>query len=134
MNRVGWSGVPIVYRLDPAVGSLETSCEGNVVLDEVLQHFAELGAIALPERLDVLLDLTATTSLPDAGQIRVVADTLTGLRNRTRWGACAIVAKHDALFGMSRMLGVYAEPVFTQVHVFRERADAKRWLAAAAKE
>ena len=122
--------MPIVYRLDPAAGSLETACEGDVALEEVLQHFTELGALALPPRVDVLLDLTQMTSLPDSGQIRVAADTLTGLRTRTRWGACAIVAKQDVLFGMSRMFGVYAEPVFERVHVFREREEAKRWLAS----
>jgi hypothetical protein len=125
--------LPIVYRLDPAAGSIETSCEADVTLDEVLEHFAELASIALPERLDVLLDLTPMTSLPDSAQIRVAADTLGGLRNRTRWGACAIVAKHDALFGMSRMFGVYTEPVFEQVQVFREREEAKRWLGSATR-
>ena len=88
--------------------------------------------IALPPRLDVLLDLTKMTSLPESGQIRLVADTLSGLREKTSWGACAVVAKQDVLFGMSRMFGVYAEPVFTRVHVFRERDEAKRWLAGGA--
>jgi hypothetical protein len=135
-DRVAWqreNRVPIVYRLDPTAGSIETSCEGDVTLEEVLQHFAELAVIALPARLDVLLDLTPMTSIPDSSQIRVAADTLGGLRSRTRWGACAVVAKHDALFGMSRMFGVYAEPVFEQVQVFREREEARRWLVAAAR-
>ena len=125
--------MPILYRLDAAAGSLETSCEGDITLDEVLRHFAELAATALPARLDVLLDLTPMTSIPDSAQIRTAADTLSGLRSRTRWGVCAIVAKHDALFGMSRMFGVYTEPVFQQVQVFREREEAKRWLVAAAR-
>jgi hypothetical protein len=123
--------MPIVYRLDPAACSIETSCEGDVTLDEVLEHFAELASIALPERLDVLLDLTPMTSIPDSAEIRIAADRLGGLRNRTRWGACAIVATHDALFGMSRMFGVFSEPVFKQLQVFREREEAKRWLVAA---
>jgi hypothetical protein len=121
--------MPVVYHLDKSACSIETACVGDVTLDEVLQHFAELDAMELPERLDVLLDLTEMTSLPESGQIRVAADTLVGLRDKTRWDACAVVAKQDVLFGMSRMFGVYAEQVFVRVHVFREKDEARRWLA-----
>jgi hypothetical protein len=124
--------MPIVYRIDPAAGLLETACQGDVALEEVLQHFAELGTLTLPPRLDVLLDLSDMTSLPDSGQIRIAADTLTGLRHKTSWGACAVVAKQDVIFGMSRMFGVYAEQVFARVHVCREPDEAKRWLAKGA--
>ena len=47
-----------------------------------------------------------------------------------RWGALAIVAKTDLLFGMSRILGVFVEDSFSDTGVFRNVAEAERWLDA----
>jgi hypothetical protein len=121
--------VPIRYDLDASAGRIETACIGEVSVDDVLAHFAELADLALPEPLDVLLDLTPMTSLPETPQIRLVADALGSLAGRVRFGACAVVAKENALFGMSRMFGVYAEQAFDRVSVFRDRDEAERWLA-----
>ena len=50
------------------------------------------------------------------------------LRSRIEWGACAIVASRDVLFGMARMLQVFAESHFRTSSVFRDVAEAGRWL------
>jgi hypothetical protein len=121
--------VPIRYQIDASAGRIATACIGEVSVDDVLAHFAELAGLALAEPLDVLLDLTAMTSLPETRQIRLVADSLGSLRERLRFGACAVVAKENVLFGMSRMFGVYAEQAFERVAVFRDRGEAERWLA-----
>jgi hypothetical protein len=121
--------VPIHYRVDTSAGRIETACVGDVSLAEVLDHFRELAGLDLPPHLDVLLDLSPMTSLPETGQIRTAADAVGGLAATVRFGACAVVAKENVIFGMSRMFGVYAERAFARVHVFRERGEAERWLA-----
>jgi hypothetical protein len=121
--------MPVYYRIDFAAERIDTACVGEVSLDEVLGHFRELAAAALPRRLDVLLDLTQMTSLPETGEIRQAADALVGTTMPTRFRACAVVAKENVLFGMSRMWVVYAESAFERVHVFRDRGEAERWLA-----
>lgn len=122
--------MPVTYQINPETRFIETRCTGEVTMDEVLDHFRQLEADpALPERLDVLLDLDEATTLPESAQLLEVAQAVDRLKPRVQWGACAIVASRDALFGMSRMFEVFAEGLFTRISVFREREDAKRWLA-----
>jgi hypothetical protein len=122
--------MPVTYHLDPVRGFVETRCTGDVTLDEVLEHFRELEVDAsLPDRLDVLLDLGAMTSLPESEQLRDVTRAVERLKAKVEWGACAIVARRDALFGMSRMFEVFTEELFARTRVFRERAAAQDWLA-----
>jgi hypothetical protein len=120
----------VTYQLDPETGFIETHCKGDVTFDEVMRHFQALEADPLlPECLDVLLDLGDLTSVPESGQLQQVAGAVGRLRGKVRWGACAIVAISDVLFGMSRMFEVFADQKFASTHVFRGRADAKHWLA-----
>jgi hypothetical protein len=120
----------VTYRINRELGFIETHCTGEVTFDEVLCHFQQLEAEpSLPGRLDVLLDLDGTTTLPESGQLLEVTRAVDRLKAKVQWGACAIVASRDALFGMSRMFEVFAEGLFVRISVFREREDAERWLA-----
>ena len=122
--------MPVTYALDREKELVVTVCSGRLVLHEVLEHFEELRADPrLPESLDVLLDLSAVTSLPHSDQLREVASAVDRLRSIVRWGRCAVVATRDALFGMSRVFEALTEQHFKQVMVFRERGDAETWLA-----
>jgi hypothetical protein len=88
----------------------------------------------LPERLDVLLDLADVTSVPEREQLREVAAAIEELKSTVEWGACAVVARQDVLFGMSRMFETFADGSFARTHVFRERHEAERWLSTDARE
>lgn len=122
--------MPVTYQINHKKGFIETNCTGAVTFDEVIGHFEQLEAEAeLPERLDVLLDLEGATTLPESGQLLEVAQAVDRLKARVKWGACAIVASRDALFGMSRMFEAFAEGSFVRIAVFRGREDAIRWLA-----
>ena len=122
--------MPVSYEIDRAAGRIETRCTGDVTLDEVMRHFEELEADpSTPGRLDVLLDLDGMTSVPERTNLRQVTQAVDRLTARLRWGACAIVATSDVLFGMSRMFAVFAEGLFAQTQVFRERRAAEHWLA-----
>jgi hypothetical protein len=123
--------VPVVYEIDRELGLIRTRCRGNVTFAEVLGHFRELeNDPSLPARLDVLLDLTGMQSIPESDQVSSAAREVEVLRRKVAWGACAIVASSDILFGMSRMFHALVEAQFANSNVFRDLAGAERWLAS----
>jgi hypothetical protein len=102
-----------------------------VTFDEVSQHFRAVeGESRLPDPLDVLLDLSGLSSVPDAQQIQLIAAEIWRLFAKVRWGLCAIVATRDLVFGVSRMLEARAEESFQAIQVFRDPAAAEAWLAS----
>ncbi|HEY8258509.1 MAG TPA: hypothetical protein VIG08_12715 [Gemmatimonadales bacterium] len=123
--------MPVTYRIDQSERLIHTRCVGPVVLAEVRQHFIDLSQDpACSERLDVLLDLTAMTTLPASDQLRTVTGDIARLRPQIQFGFCAVIASAPALFGMSRMFEVFAEQYFTSVAVFRTEAEGVHWLEA----
>lgn len=120
----------VTYRLDRSTGLIETRCVGPVNLTDVMEHFARLQADTdLPDRLDVLLDLTEVTSVPESVQLRQVADAVARLAANVRLRAIAVVAGRDVLFGMSRVLEAFIAERLERMRVFRAVDDARRWLA-----
>jgi hypothetical protein len=102
-----------------------------VTFDEVVDHFRVLEADpAVDGEVDVLLDLSELVSVPESPQLKAVAAQVGRLLTKVQWGACAIVAHRDVLFGMSRMFEVFAQSSFSATHVFRKLAEAEAWLAA----
>jgi hypothetical protein len=127
---LGDQKMPVTYQLNHETGFIETCCRGNVTLEEVLEHFKQLEADpSLPGRLDVLLDLGETTSLPESDELREVARAVERVKDKVQWGTCAIIASRDALFGMIRMFEVFTEGLFARTHVFRSRGEAENYLA-----
>ena len=120
--------MPITYRIDPQRGRITTTCSGNVSLRDVMAHFDALQRDPeRPGRLDVLLDLTTMAAPPEAPQIRAAADRV-GLVEDLVFGACAIVADREAMFGMARMFEVHARGHFAALKTFRDRNEAEEWL------
>jgi hypothetical protein len=119
----------VTYRIDQAKRRIHTRCVGAVTLDEVLRHFADLVRDpGCPGRLDVLLDLRETTSLPTSYQLTAVTTEVARVRPRVQFDACAIIATQDALFGMARMFEVFAENYFGATRVFRTMDEGTSWL------
>jgi hypothetical protein len=119
----------VTYRIDQAKHRIHTRCIGAVTFDEVRQHFADLAEDpGCPERLDVLLDLSETSSLPTSGQLSAVTTEVARVRPRVQFDGCAIIASQDALFGMARMFEVFAENYFGATRVFRTIDQGTRWL------
>ena len=118
----------VTYQIDQAKRRIHTRCIGAVTLDEVLQHFADLVRDPdCPARLDVLLDLSETTSLTSS-QLKAVTTEVARVRPRVQFDGCAIIASRDALFGMARMFEVFAENYFGATRVFRTMDEGTRWL------
>lgn len=57
-----------------------------------------------------------------------------GLRYRVRFGACALVAQSDLLYGIARMFSVLAETQFEQIRVFRDFLPAEFWIHSVREE
>jgi hypothetical protein len=121
--------MPVSYEIDRDRGLIRTRCYGPTTLPEVLEHFEVLRAQPdLPERLDGLLDLTDMVGAPERDQLRAIAGGMKGMTSQVTFGAFAIVAPGDLLFGMSRMLGIFAEGLIASTGVFRTLPEAERWL------
>jgi hypothetical protein len=59
--------MPVTYTIYPAEKLIRTTCIREVNLEEVTDHFRELERdLNRPDRLNVLLDLSETTSVPIA--------------------------------------------------------------------
>jgi len=123
----------VTYQIDPSRNVIHTRCIGDVTPEEIAEHFRELEQDpGRPERLNVLLDLTEETSLPETQDLREVKYQLYKFLPSVRFGACAIVVCDEALFGMMRMFGVFTAEYFDVTEVFRAINDAEAWLATVA--
>jgi hypothetical protein len=119
----------VTYTIDKPLGLIRTRCFGQVTLPEVIAHFHELEVDEqCPTRLDVILDLTDTTSLPSNEQLRAVTEKIGRLRDSVRFGACAIVVGSDAWFGTAQVFEVLAARNFSATKIFREVGAAETWL------
>ena len=123
--------MPVTYEIDKANRIIRTRCIGAVTIEEVVDHFRVLeGDPDCPDRIDVLLDLSEVTSLPNRGNLQDVTRAMSRIRDRVQFGSCAIVACTDALFGFIRMFEVLAEPHFSESHVFWTLTEAEAWLTS----
>jgi hypothetical protein len=121
--------MPISYQIELARGLIRTHAVGPATLEEVAEHLRQLEVDPQFQKpLDVLLDLTACTSLPDRYQLEGIANQLKSLGGRDRFRRCAIVAHRAAMYGMSRMFEVLAEEQFVATHAFQTVPEAEVWL------
>ncbi len=121
--------MPIHYQIELVRELIRTKARGSVTSGEVAAHFRELQRDPqFQTRLNVLLDLSECTSLPDRSQLEEIAGQLEDLGGRGRFHRCAIVANRTALYGMTRMFEVLAEAQFVATHVFQAEAEAEAWL------
>ena len=121
--------MPVLYEIDQTRQRIHARCVGFVTFDEVMHHFRTLSEDPVcPDRLDVLLDLSALTSLPGPNQLDAVSSTIGRMSDRVRFDACAVVAKRTVLFGLMRMFEMFAEGRFRTTGVFDTVAEANEWL------
>jgi hypothetical protein len=127
--------MPVEYEVDTERGRILTRLVGDVTLREVVGHLRALAEDpALPERPDLLVDLSAMTAYPDRHEVQSAAFEAERLAPKIGWQCCAIVAPVDLAFGIGRMFEMMAEPAFRATMVFRRRADAEQWLERQARE
>jgi len=123
--------MPITFSIDRQASLIRTIGAGNVTPAEVDAHFAELSTVwPRGAKLDVLLDLSGCTSLPEIPQLQAVASRIQMFGGRKRFGVCAIVASRELLYGLLRVFELLAAQRFMAVRVFRNAPAAMVWLGA----
>lgn len=121
--------MPVTYRIDGRANLIRTVGSGDVTPDEVHAHFTELAHAWPPlTKLDVLLDLSGCTSIPDLSQLRDVVSLIKILGGDGRFGTCAVVASRELLYGVMRVFEFLADESFAAIRVFRNEAEAVEWL------
>ena len=121
--------MPITFSIDMRASLIRTIGVGDVTPAEVDDHFTELAKVwPRGAKLDVLLDLSGCTSLPEILQLRAVVSRIQMFGGRKRFGVCAIVATRELLYGLLRVFELLASHRFVAVRVFRNGSAAMVWL------
>jgi hypothetical protein len=121
--------MPITFSIDMRASLIRTIGVGDVTPAEVDDHFTELSKVwPRGAKLDVLLDLSGCTSLPEILQLRAVVSRIQMFGGRKRFGICAIVATRELLYGLLRVFELLASHGFVAVRVFRNESAAMVWL------
>ena len=128
--------MPITYEIDTANRLIVTRCVGHTELREVISHFQELvNDPRRPAVLDVLLDLTEMTTVPDSGQLHAAASATAEATSHIQFDHCAIIAASEPTRGLAMVWEMFARQSFRATGVFRTYEEAKTWLASSkAKE
>jgi hypothetical protein len=123
--------MPITYDLDRANRLIVTRCVGETDLREVIRHFEEL--VNLPDpppSLDVLLDLSEMTTIPDSTQLHSAATATAKASEHIRFDHCAIVTSSEPVRGLALVWVMFAQQSFRATEVFRTFEEARGWLAS----
>ena len=124
--------MPVTYSIDTARKLIHTTCSPPLVLADVIGHFRTLMEDpACAGHLDVLLDVSEADSLPQSIYFNAISAELAAIRAKVQFEMCAIIATHDAMFGMMRVFEAVTGPYFREVRVFRGAAEAEAWLDTA---
>ena len=124
--------MPITYEIDPGRRLIVTKCVGDTALTEVLQHFEQLiNDPDCPPVLNVLLDLTDMTAVPDSGQLHAAAAATAEASRHVQFDHCAIVAASEPTRGIAMIFQTFAQQSFGSAETFRTSEEARVWLAAA---
>jgi hypothetical protein len=125
--------MPITYEIDPDLRLIVTRCVGQTGLTEVLQHFGQLiNDPGCPPVLNVLLDLTEMTAVPDSGQLHAAAAAAAEASRHVQFDHCAIVASTEQTLGIGMMWLMFAQRSFRAAETFRTHWEARAWLASSA--
>ena len=123
--------MPITYELDRPNRLIVTRCVGQIELREVMQHFEELvGPADPPPSLDVLLDPSEMTTIPDSGQLHAAASATAKASEHIRFDHCAIVTSTEPVRGLAMVWVMFAQQAFRATEVFRTFEEARGWLAS----
>ncbi len=121
--------MPISFSIDMPASLIHTLGSGDVTPAEVDEHFTHLSNVwPRGAKLDVLLDLSACTSLPAIPQLLAVVSRIQIFGGRKRFGVCAIVAASEPLHGLLRVFELLADHRFDAIRVFRTESAAMVWL------
>ena len=124
--------MPVTYTFSADRRTIHTRCAGLVTVQQIVEHFRSLERDPIcPSQLDVFLDLSEleVTSIPHSRDLSGIVLEVKRIEKRVRFGACAIFAPGEAIFGMMRMFEIMADTQFRTIRIFRDPTEAQSWLA-----
>jgi len=120
--------MPVNYSIDSNQGLVHTVCEGDLVFDEVANHFRELGSDpAFVDQLNLLLELRAD-NVPTTQQVFNMIEPLRGAVGNRRFNRVAVVAFSEAWYGYARMFDAASSGFFMEPRVFSDLDTARAWI------
>ena len=121
--------MPISYRIDESLRLVFTTAQGVLTRQDVLTHLQRLREDPdFDPSYNQLVDLRAVIEFAmSAAELRMI----TVYRLFNEKSRRAIVADEDITFGMARMYEVFREDAPEDIKLFRDMADARRWLGLA---
>jgi hypothetical protein len=121
--------MPIRYTYEAQRNRVETTCEGEVRVVDVVNHLHLLGLDPkIESHADVLLALSDLDALPEMLQVRTASDAIGRLSKQRPFGRCAIVVGDEAASHVARMFETVASSHFSEFRIFPSRNDASAWL------
>ena len=114
------------YQIDPERGIVFSVFDGTTTDADVSAHQKALSADpAFEPGFSQLLDFRGVTSVRlTAAGVRAVAEA----KNFGAGSRRAIVVASNVAYGMARMFEILRDPEPDTVEVFRDLAEARRWL------
>jgi hypothetical protein len=120
--------MPIQFNRDSETGILFTRAEGLLSFEDLQRHLDEEVASKGAGYAEIFDASDASTNLTSA-QIKQIADRVTSMMQVDPFGATAIIANKDAVFGMARMLETFCElESGPPMGVFRTVDEGLKWL------
>jgi hypothetical protein len=130
--------MPITVTVDHAHHRVLARCHGVVTYQDVERHLQfeeQQRGLSYEELFDTR---GATTTITSAEIWRLVHRVHALQRSHPPFGATAIVADSDVLYGMARMFAILNDvpdgDVRPRVEVFRDTGEAELWLRAQSQE
>jgi hypothetical protein len=118
--------MPASYQIEKSLGLVLSTAQGVLTGQDILTHRQRL-------RDDPNFDpsYNQLVDLRDVIEIDISVAEMSGIAGRSIYSERsrrAIVAGKDANFGMARMYELYGEANPDHLMVFRDMAEARRWL------
>lgn len=123
--------MPLYHRVDPVRGIVRVEVRGTPDLAEekgIYQRF--LRDPDYRPGMPILVDDRGREGMVDPAEVRSLAAAVSDSQVALRGTRCALLVGSDVQYGMSRVWAARAESSGMIVEVFRDEAEALRWLRA----
>ena len=122
--------MPLRIHVDVDAGFLRAEGSGHLSLQDLQEALAAI--VEHPDFTPGMPQLCDLSDVEDVdltyGDLKAVVEWAMGRAERLGRSKVALVASEPVVFGVSRMYGVLAQDLPTDIRVFRTREDALRWL------
>ena len=121
--------MPLSYQIDPQRQLIEVRASGRITLAELRAHFiAQTTDPLFCATYDAVVDYRSVSEFLTPEELRRFAAALPEWLSRVP-SRRALVADHDVVYGMFRMLEAFTSESPVTLRVFRRIEDARGWLA-----